>query len=261
MGPARNVPAPPSARGVQTRGYAATGGSRSCATMGNGGLSHVYGAVGLRPVNTERAEARGHGGVERCWEWAGIRSRGSATLPLSYTTIQTPRAKGGAGTSRAGVRWGGCGLFGRAGTRPSPSGRMEVESVRKPTSKPLSVSSCLCVLRVNRPEATSQSAHTEKSLFRLRGSVTLPLSYTTVQTPRAEVRWGEYGLFGHAGTRPSPLCRIQPVRTPRAEGGAGTSRARSDGVGTGGGGGYSGGCGPFGRTGARPSHVRSVILP
>ena len=34
-----------------------------------------------------------------------------------------------------------------------PSGRMVDEAVRKPTSKPLSVSPCLRALRVNRPEA------------------------------------------------------------------------------------------------------------
>ena len=79
----------------------------------------MWGLVGLRPVNTERAEARGNGGVERGWGWAGIRSRGSAPLPLSYTPIQSPRAEGGAGTSRAEVRWGEYGLFGPAGTQPS----------------------------------------------------------------------------------------------------------------------------------------------
>lgn len=43
-------------------------------------------------------------------------------------------------------------LLGHVGARPFPGGRMEDESMRRPTSKSLSVSSCLLVLRVNRPE-------------------------------------------------------------------------------------------------------------
>ena len=75
----------------------------------------------------------------------------------------------------------------------------EDESTHRPTSKPLSVSSRLLVLRVNRPEANPPSppppppTHTHGSnpttTPRSRGSVTLPPPCTTIpniRTPRAE---------------------------------------------------------------------------
>ena len=55
-GPARDVPAPPSARGVRTR----EGRNLLRPTEQQAHLQHGE-CPSLRPINTERAEARGHG--------------------------------------------------------------------------------------------------------------------------------------------------------------------------------------------------------
>ena len=90
------------------------GRSRSRATEGIGDHPRVCEGIGLRPVNTEYTEARGHGGMER--------------------------------------RWVGLGLVARERNHLGVDG-MEDESVRRSTSKSLSVSSRLRALRVNQPEA------------------------------------------------------------------------------------------------------------
>ena len=120
------------------------------------------------------------------------------------------------------------GVFGRTEARPSRSGRMEDETVRKPTSKPLSVSSRLRALRVNRPEAkqgegftterteTSSGRHgmARRAMFprrprRVASERVTPSKFQTPQSP------------GRAGARPSPLVlhhspTAQPGTSPRS---------------------------------------------
>ena len=69
-----------------------------------------------------------------------------------FGSLSDAPCRGGAGTSRAGPS-GGVGDIGR---RAFVADEVADEAARKPASKPFSVSPCLPVLRVNRPEAREE---------------------------------------------------------------------------------------------------------
>ena len=97
-----------------------------------------------------------------CMEVRVARSRRSAPLPgplgrneVRPSRFRTPRAEGGAGTSRAGLVGGGEGAC-----RVLVVDEVSNETVRKPASNSISVSPCLRALRVDRPEARSRRGAT-----------------------------------------------------------------------------------------------------
>ena len=137
IGPARDVPAPPSARGVRTR--------KGRNLLQPTGKRHPYHSPSLRPVNTE---PRGDTGT-RSFFRVGLRTSQShfcirekwpdrAKYLLSWPLLCRPK---------------GFSVYSVVKKVPLPSGLHVGETARKPTSKPLSVPSCLRPLRVNRPEA------------------------------------------------------------------------------------------------------------
>ena len=182
IGPARDVPAPPSARGVRT-----WEGRNLLRPSGRQAHPQHEEYPNLRPVNTERAEVRRHGGfLELAYahlNHAACNLHGlgcdKRSPPVSSQNSTASPIYGGTRLSRPQSRWFCKCLcmvkrsrFARSTSLPRPllcrpkgvsvcsvvkntlpSGHHVDETARKPTSKPLSVPPCLRLLRVNRPEA------------------------------------------------------------------------------------------------------------
>ena len=165
-GPAREGPAPPSARDVPRRG-----GAQFIATGAGGHPAGQHGARGdtkarrrLR-VGLHTRQSRSIGFLD----WGHTNPVAQKCAPSRFV-VGRP-APGAARVLRAP----GLQEVGDIGRRAFVADEVADEAARKPASKPFSVSPCLPVLRVNRPEA--------RSPVRSRRSAPLPVH---CRTSRAE---------------------------------------------------------------------------
>ena len=144
--------------------------------------------TGRRPVRSRRSATLSFG--RHAPRAARVqRAPGVAWYPVA-TSYDPPVSLGLCG----GMSWTGGTQF--IASVFHPVDEMVDEMARTPTPKPLSVSSCLRELRFNRPEAR----------------------------PVAQERAPPAVWVSRVG--PIRVPCVKPVRTPRAEGGAGTSRVR-----------------------------------
>ncbi len=200
-----DVPVPPSARGVRTEAnpVTRTGANPGRITLPRDRRGREWFACvrdGLASGRLTRSTRR-HEDTEEWW-WDGRGRTGAHPLPC--VTVRTPRAEGGAGTSRAGpYRWE------RSVAQERDPPGVDGWRMKPCASQPQNHSPC--------PRASARSVLTgRRPSFKNEDSLPNPSVARECDPPLSTQQ---------AASLPRGTYHIHPWWTPRAGGGAGTSRA------------------------------------